>query len=264
MKQILKFEGFVSGDTLVCSPPVLVQRVKSVDPIVEKQFETSAFLAKTAAQFDIKEAKKLEYEIQIIGRIYEMLDSPLATGENRAGYVPLMNNITEAIDENESLSYYTSLRIPKIVKIEKQHDIPILLFIDVGMISLRQYLQTDSSLQTLVKLMVMISEGLAVIHTAKIAHLNINLDCFFVKKNADEQSSMDLQIFDYRNSLYVGELGTSFHFNPESNASYISPEQSGRMSKKIDTRSDIYSLGILFWELLVKSHPFEGADKEVQ
>lgn len=39
---------------------------------------------------------------------------------------------------------------------------------------------------------------------------------------------------------------------------YISPEQTGRMPAEPDTRTDIYSLGILLWSLLTQQYPFQG------
>ncbi|KAI0900879.1 putative histidine kinase HHK1p [Annulohypoxylon nitens] len=40
---------------------------------------------------------------------------------------------------------------------------------------------------------------------------------------------------------------------------YISPEQTGRMPVEPDTRTDIYSLGVLFWMLLTQQPVFTGA-----
>ncbi|SPQ27623.1 b9bced81-e172-4f31-82a3-f2a2feebd764 [Thermothielavioides terrestris] len=39
---------------------------------------------------------------------------------------------------------------------------------------------------------------------------------------------------------------------------YISPEQTGRMPSEPDTRTDIYSLGVLFWALLTQQPVFQG------
>ena len=42
--------------------------------------------------------------------------------------------------------------------------------------------------------------------------------------------------------------------------SYISPEQTGRMNRVLDSRTDIYSLGIVMYELLVGQPPFVSSD----
>ena len=46
----------------------------------------------------------------------------------------------------------------------------------------------------------------------------------------------------------------------EGTLSYISPEQTGRMNRGIDYRSDFYSLGVTFYELLTRELPFSSND----
>lgn len=41
---------------------------------------------------------------------------------------------------------------------------------------------------------------------------------------------------------------------------YMSPEQTGRMNRDVDYRSDFYSLGVVFYELLTGKLPFEADD----
>ena len=41
---------------------------------------------------------------------------------------------------------------------------------------------------------------------------------------------------------------------------YMSPEQTGRMNRSIDTRSDLYSLGITLYQMLTGVLPFAAAD----
>src|SRR4030081_3860394 len=50
---------------------------------------------------------------------------------------------------------------------------------------------------------------------------------------------------------------------PESIAgtlAYMAPEQTGRMNRSIDARSDLYALGVTFYQLLTGSLPFTAAD----
>src|ERR1700676_5796163 len=41
---------------------------------------------------------------------------------------------------------------------------------------------------------------------------------------------------------------------------YMAPEQTGRMNRSIDSRSDLYALGVTFYEMLTGTLPFEAAD----
>jgi serine/threonine protein kinase len=41
---------------------------------------------------------------------------------------------------------------------------------------------------------------------------------------------------------------------------YISPEQTGRMNRQVDYRTDLYSLGVILYELFTGQLPFESSD----
>jgi predicted ATPase/GAF domain-containing protein len=46
----------------------------------------------------------------------------------------------------------------------------------------------------------------------------------------------------------------------EGTLAYISPEQTGRMNRAIDYRTDFYSLGVCFYQMLTRRLPFEAQD----
>lgn len=41
---------------------------------------------------------------------------------------------------------------------------------------------------------------------------------------------------------------------------YMAPEQTGRMNRSIDSRSDLYALGVTFYRMLVGELPFSASD----
>ena len=41
---------------------------------------------------------------------------------------------------------------------------------------------------------------------------------------------------------------------------YMAPEQTGRMNRSIDSRSDLYAVGVTFYQMLTGSLPFTAAD----
>ncbi len=47
---------------------------------------------------------------------------------------------------------------------------------------------------------------------------------------------------------------------PEGVLAYVSPEQTGRMNRMLDYRTDFYSLGVVFYELLTGQRPFPSTD----
>jgi predicted ATPase len=46
----------------------------------------------------------------------------------------------------------------------------------------------------------------------------------------------------------------------EGTIAYLSPEQTGRMNRDVDYRTDLYSLGVTLYEMLTARLPFEGSD----
>jgi len=48
--------------------------------------------------------------------------------------------------------------------------------------------------------------------------------------------------------------------DPGARLAYISPEQTGRMNRSIDHRTDLYSLGAVLYEHLTGEKPFRAAD----
>jgi len=130
---------------------------------------------------------------------------------------------------------------------------------DFGGISLKQWLKEREriSLEEFLFLAIAITESLGTIHAQNIIHKDINpANIVF---NPETQQ---LKIIDFGSSTQLSRENFTLK-NPdvlEGTLTYISPEQTGRMNRGLDYRTDFYSLGVTFYEMLTGKLPFVSED----
>jgi serine/threonine protein kinase len=74
--------------------------------------------------------------------------------------------------------------------------------------------------------------------------------------------TLEIRLIDFISVLDVREV-SHFIYNPEfirGTLAYASPEQTGRMNHRVVFSSDLYSLGIVFYEMLTGNLPFYSED----
>lgn len=102
-----------------------------------------------------------------------------------------------------------------------------------------------------------LSELLLYIHKKKVIHKDIKPDNIILDKQF-----RNIRIIDFGISTRLSKEETKWSAPNvlEGSIYYISPEQTGRMNRAVDYRSDFYSLGITFYELLTGRLPFTSSD----
>lgn len=99
-------------------------------------------------------------------------------------------------------------------------------------------------------------------HEQRIVHGEIRGDAFHMNLETGSVKLINLGsgLRTFEHGLRsMGWSALSKDIGVRTKLSYMSPEQTGRMATQPDTRTDIYSLGVLFWILLTKQLPFDGA-----
>ena len=99
--------------------------------------------------------------------------------------------------------------------------------------------------------------GLASVHEQGMIHKDLKPQNFICHAETGKVKLIDFGLV----SLLDDEMLQAPPYNLiEGTLAYISPEQTGRMNRQIDTRSDLYSLGVTFYQALCGQIPFDFSD----
>ncbi len=148
--------------------------------------------------------------------------------------------------------------IIKIIDLVEDNNKYAIIEEDFGGVSLKDMLKTKPlGLKSFLQISSKVSETLGLIHKNNIIHLDIKPDNILINSELSE-----VKISDFGISAILTHANDEL-YNPdviEGTLSYMSPEQTGRMNRGVDYRTDMYSLGATFYEMLTGEVPFKSKD----
>ena len=121
------------------------------------------------------------------------------------------------------------------------------------------------SLDAFIRLASEIADLLGQIHQRHVIHKDINpANIVAVPKDdaSEDNQSWEVKLIDFGIATVLSHESQTFR-SPnrlEGTLAYISPEQTGRMNRAIDYRTDFYSLGVTLYQLLTGQLPFDSQD----
>jgi len=149
--------------------------------------------------------------------------------------------------------------IIKVSGIETFDNSIALVFDDFDSVSLDKYLKLKPliNLKTFLTIAIKICQALEYLHKNNIVHKNLNPSNILINQNTN-----NIKLIDFSNSSVItkeNKSDSSKNIDYES-LTYVSPEQTGRINRPIDYRTDFYSLGVTFYEMLTDKPPFYSKD----
>ncbi|TAN62104.1 MAG: hypothetical protein EPN20_11290 [Magnetospirillum sp.] len=151
----------------------------------------------------------------------------------------------------------TLREIPGVIKVyglENIQDSVMIVEEDIGGQSLATVLESEKlGLLDILKLAIRITHILGQIHQHRVIHKDCNPANIVWNRDTD-----DLRIIDFGISSQLSQERQEFQSvkQLEANLAYASPEQTGRVNRKVDSRSDLYSLGVTLYQMTTGVLPF--------
>jgi predicted ATPase/signal transduction histidine kinase len=170
---------------------------------------------------------------------------------------PHPKDIARLDNEYRIASQLDSAAVVRPLALELQNGIEMLVLEDFGGEPLERMLGGPMEVGHFLDLAIRIATSLAEVHRRGVIHKDIKPENILVNETNHEVKITDFGIaallpreqpLAVRPSLVEGTLA------------YMSPEQTGRMNRPVDPRSDLYSLGVVFYRMLTGRPPFEGTD----
>lgn len=207
-------------------------------------------------------------EYQVIEHLYESANSLIYRATRRSDQQPVILKTlkenyptpNELIRYRQEYELTSSLRLPGIIQayeLEKYQNTLVIVLEDFGGESLKYFLSRPLVPREFLKLALPIADSLGQLHTRQVIHKDIN-----PANIVWNPSSREVKIIDLGISTRLSKEKTTFKSpqHLEGTLAYFSPEQTGRMNRDLDYRTDLYSLGVTFYELLTGQLPFTASD----
>jgi diguanylate cyclase (GGDEF)-like protein len=171
---------------------------------------------------------------------------------------PTLKDIASIQHEYQILKNLNIPGVPRVVDLIFQQRRPILVIEYISSEPLSKFLQGKPlPLDTFFTIALQLVKIIQSLHAKNIIHKDIKPDNITINPN-----NLTVQVIDFSISAQMS-LSIQESLNPhllEGTLAYMSPEQTGRSNRNVDFRSDFYSLGVTFYEMLTGSLPFVSKD----
>ena len=154
-----------------------------------------------------------------------------------------------------------NLALPGVIKtyaLENCGNSYALILEDFGGISVKEYaFNHNLQLEDFLAIALQLCESLNALYHHRIIHKDIKPANILINPETKQ-----VKLIDFSIATLLPKESQEIS-NPkilEGTLAYISPEQTGRMNRGIDYRTDFYSLGVTFYELLTGELPFNTQD----
>ncbi len=150
------------------------------------------------------------------------------------------------------------LAMPEVISLESWQNRYILVMEDCGSISLQEYLRSHPlTLDETLAIAIQLADILHDFYQHRVIHKDLKPGNILIHPVTQQVKPID---FGIASLLPQETLEIVTPNRLEGTLAYLAPEQTGRMNRGIDYRTDFYALGVTLFELLTGQLPFLSKD----
>jgi len=170
---------------------------------------------------------------------------------------PTLEEITRLKNEYKITQHLHVESIVKFYSLETYQNRLALISEDFGGNSLSQIMSKKLNLTAFLKIGIQLASALNSLHQNCIIHKDIKPSNIIINVETGTVKLTDFSVASWLNKENPQINSANL---VEGTVAYMSPEQTGRMNRTLDYRSDFYSLGVTFYEMLTGELPFKSSD----
>ncbi|MEZ6120490.1 MAG: serine/threonine-protein kinase [Pirellulaceae bacterium] len=193
------------------------------------------------------------------GRVYLAMDSelrrPVALKVLKAGAFASMKNVESFINEARNAARLRHPGLVTVYDVQKYQGRPFVVQEYIAGQTLANLLRSNRlSLPEMVRMVIDIADAIGAAHAQGLVHRDLKpANILLNQQGRPHVADFGLALHESVQRKRKGEVSGT--------PAYMSPEQLRGESHRLDGRTDIWSLGVIFYEMLAGKRPFDGQNQ---
>lgn len=193
----------------------------------------------------------------------------LINGNDEQNRAPKIYKVVASMDQQLVSNLYYEFEVIKLlrsqftltpVEIVLEDMKHLLVFENEEMISLNKYFSKPLPIFIFLKIAIEMTNPFIDMQHSSLIYRNVHRKNFLINEKTYEVKVIN---FEYAYKLHRETLvNQEIKYIDINRLSYYAPEETGRLNETVDFRTDLYSLGVLFYEMLTGQLPFQNNEPQ--
>jgi serine/threonine-protein kinase len=195
----------------------------------------------------------------VVAATHLQLDQPVAIKLLRAENIGRPEVVTRMVREARAVARLHSEHVVRVLDVGTEAGTPFIVMERLVGADLGHIAETQGRVPvaTAVDWVLQACDAVGEAHALGIVHRDLKPANLFLSQSAHGAQTIKVLDFGIAKTAAFGDLGLTGTSTVMGSPAFMSPEQL-RSSRNVDGRTDVWSLGVILWQLVIGTLPFQG------